>query len=92
MSGDDLLEVLAEERRRIELATFKKHRFFEKRSIKQCRDKAGQNPNRVWWADTNKGDVEKPEHRCRLVSQGGKFDKRKDLFAATPTLSAKNIS
>ena len=43
----------------------------------------------VKWVDTNKGDKEKPEYRCRLVAKEIKRDKREDLFAATPPLEAK---
>ncbi len=41
--------------------------------------------------DTSKGDKEKPEYRCRLVSKEIKNDKREDLFAATPPLVAKKL-
>ncbi len=39
--------------------------------------------------DTNKGDKEKPEYRCRLVVKEIKKDKREGLFAATPPLEAR---
>ncbi len=32
----------------------------------------------VTWVDTNKGDEEKPEYRCRLVAKEIKNDKRED--------------
>ncbi len=41
--------------------------------------------------DTNKGDKENPEYRCRLVAKEIKWDKREDLFAATPPLEAKKV-
>ncbi len=41
--------------------------------------------------DTNKGDEEKPEYRCRLVAKEIKKDKREDFFAATPPLEAKKM-
>ncbi len=44
------------------------------------------------WVDTNKGDEEKPEYRCRLVVKEIKKDKREDLFAAMPPLEVKRTS
>ncbi len=38
------------------------------------------------WLDTNKGDLEKPNYRSRLVGREIKRDKRLDLFAATPPI------
>ncbi len=48
-------------------------------------------PVEVKWVDTNKGDKEKPEHRCRLVAKEIKKDMREGLFAATPLLEAKKV-
>ena len=45
----------------------------------------------VKWVDTDKGDKDKPEYRCRLVAKEIKEDKREDLFAATPPLEAKEM-
>ncbi len=39
--------------------------------------------------DTNKGDQERPDYRCRLVAKEIQNDEREDLFAAIPPLSAK---
>ncbi len=41
--------------------------------------------------DTNKGDKEKPEYRCRLEAKEIKKDRREDLFAAAPPLEAKKV-
>ena len=38
------------------------------------------------WIDTNKGDDENPNVRCRPVARKLSLDKRLDLFAATPPL------
>merc|ERR1711989_3021 len=45
----------------------------------------------VRWVDINKGDLERPEYRSRLVAKEIKRDKREDLFAATPPLEAKKV-
>ena len=36
--------------------------------------------------DTNKGDTSRPNYRSRLVGREVKYDKRLDLFSATPPL------
>ena len=36
------------------------------------------------WIDTNKGDVDDPNYRARLVGREIAYDERDDLFAATP--------
>ena len=38
------------------------------------------------WVDTNKGDMQNPDYRSRLVGREIKKDNRLDLFAATPPL------
>ena len=38
------------------------------------------------WVDTNKGDTSRPIYRSRLVGREMKYDKRLDLFPATPPL------
>ncbi len=43
------------------------------------------------WVDTNKGDSENLEYRCRLVAKEVKKDKWEDLFAANPPLEAKKV-
>ncbi len=45
----------------------------------------------VRWADTNKGDEEKPDYRCSLVAKEIKNDKRDDLFAAMPPFEAEKM-
>ena len=44
------------------------------------------------WLDNNKGDAESPNYRARLVGCEVAYDKRDDLYAATPPLeSLKSI-
>ena len=38
------------------------------------------------WIDHNKGDLEAPNYRARLVGREVAHDKRDDLYAATPPL------
>ena len=48
-------------------------------------------PIKVKWVDINKGDTEREEYRSRLVAMEIAFNKREDLFAATPPLEAKKM-
>ncbi len=43
------------------------------------------------WVDTNKGDNENPDYRCRLVANRIKRDGRLDLIAAMPPLEPKKM-
>ncbi len=65
--------------------------MYEKVPIEECWKETGKAPIGVKWVDTNKGDKERPEYRCRLVAKEIKKDKREDLFAATPPLEAKKM-
>ena len=40
------------------------------------------------WIDTNKGDIDNPNYRARLVGREIATYKRDDLFAATPPLES----
>ena len=63
--------------------------------IAECWQKTGKGPIGTRWVDTNKGSVELPDVRCRLVardfkSKGG--EGREDLFAATPPAEAERLA
>jgi len=45
----------------------------------------------VRWVDVNKGDEVNENLRSRLVAKEIRFDKRDDLFAATPPLECKKV-
>ena len=42
----------------------------------------------VRWVDVNKGDLEKPDMRTRLVGQEFNTGKNDELYASTPPLEA----
>jgi hypothetical protein len=73
------------------METLKKHGLFEKVPLVECWSVIGKAPVGMKWVDANMGDKEKPEHRCRLVAEEIKKDKREDLFAATPPLEANMV-
>ena len=43
------------------------------------------------WLDTNKGDNDNPNYRSRMVGREIKYDKRLDLFSATPPLETLKL-
>ncbi len=60
--------------------------------MKRCVwDRTGKAPIKVKWIDANKGNVNNPEYRSRLVAMEFNTGKREDLFAATPPLEAKTL-
>ncbi len=58
---------------------------------KQAVERTGKPPIQLKWVDTNKGTVEMPMYRSRLVAMEFKRDKRLDLFAPTPPLEAMKL-
>ncbi len=89
ISGEVVIKELVEAPRKVETETYKKHGEYEKAPIVECRKSTGKAPVGVNRVDTNQGDKENPEHRCRLVAKEIKKDKRDDLLAAAPPLEAK---
>ena len=77
--------------RREELEELKKHNVYRKVPVSKCLDETGKPPVGKRWLDINEGDDVHPEFRSRLVAQEIKFDKREDLFAATPPLEAMKL-
>ena len=72
-----MIKELVEAARKVEMETFKKHGLYEKVPIEECWKETGKGPVGVKWVDTNMGDKEKPEYRCRLVAKeitGGEED------------------
>ena len=84
-------EKLVKKAREQEMETFKKFGVYKKRPIKECWEETGRGPIKVKWVNINKGDAEKEEYRSRLVAMEIAYNKREDLFAATPPLEAKKI-
>jgi hypothetical protein len=89
--GEAMTKELVESARKVKMEKFKKRGVHEKAPTEECWKETGKGPAGVKWVDTNKGDKEKPEYRCRLVEKEIKKDKREDLFAAMPPLEAKRL-
>ena len=82
----------------VELGEEKEMKTFKDRKVYKyvLRGEAQRNVNGkfvgVRWVRVNKGSVEDPQVRCRLVAQEfAKGEIRDDLFAATPPLSALKL-
>ena len=59
---------------------------YEKVPIEMYVKETGRRPIGTRWVDTNKGDLEKPKVRPRLVAQELATHKQPELFAATPPI------
>ena len=62
--------------------------------IVECWRTPGKGPIGTRWVDTNKGSVELPDVRCRLVARDFKRkggNDREDLFAATSPAEAEKV-
>ena len=76
------------EARILEIDFFKRMKVYEK--VPRWMSK-GKKVISTRWVDTNKVDESKPDIRCRLVGREIKYDKRTDLYAATPPLEMLRI-
>ena len=57
-------------------------------STAECRRVTGKGPISVRWVCTNKGDMEHPNVRCRLVARQIRHPGTDSVFAPTPPLEA----
>ena len=78
---------MAVKARKLEMDFFKKMGVYEK-VPREVAKKLGCKVITTKWLDTNKGDELRPNYRSRLVGREIKYDKRLDLFSATPPLEA----
>ena len=65
ISGELRDNELITKARGVETETFKKHGVYDKVPLEECWRVTGRGPVGVKWVDTNKGDKERPEYRCR---------------------------
>ncbi len=79
VAGEATIEELVEEASKVQMKALKKHGVSEKGPREEHGEETGESPVGVKWVDTNKGDKEKPEYRCRLVAQETKKDKREEF-------------
>ena len=83
ISGATLDKKLAVRARRTEIKFFKDRGVYTK-----CRRESWMRTITTKWLDVNKGDEASPNYRARLVGREVAYEKRDDLFAATPPLES----
>ena len=88
VSGAELDPGKVKRARPEEVEYVKEMRLYDKVPIAQYYQKTGRVPIIVRWIDINKGDVQSPNYRSRIVAREINTYKRNDLFAATPPLEA----
>ena len=85
VSGKPLDSRLAVKARKLEIDFFRKMKVY----TKVLRSEIGEGKVLTTrWIDVNKGDLENPDYRSRLVGREIRKDNRLDLFAATPPLES----
>ena len=88
VSGLQLDRKLVKAARQLEMEFFKSLGVYKHDTIDNCWRVTGKAPIGVRWGDTNKGDNENPDVRCRLVAQEINMGADDDLYAATPPIEA----
>jgi hypothetical protein len=93
-TGEGLDPQMVKQARKEELEFMKKIGLFDLVPVEDCWKSTGKDPITTKWVDVNKGSMEKPDVRCRLVARDFKPKGeagRADLFAAMPPLEAKKL-
>ena len=88
LTGQPLPEDLVRQGRKLELDYFCEKQVWVKRPYAEARQRTGKAPISVRWVDTNKGDNECPNVRCRLVARQIRRHGEEAIFAPTPPLEA----
>ena len=86
VSGAELVPAGVKKARAEEVEYIRKIRLYEKVLVEQCYQRIDKAPITIRWIDINKGDVQSPNYRSRLVAREINTHKRDDLFAATPSI------
>ena len=69
MTGELLDPKLVDNGRQDEMGDMENMGVFVRVKTAECLERTGRKPLPSGWVDTNKGDREKPDVRCRLVAQ-----------------------
>ena len=86
VSGEELDTTLTVAARRDEVEAIHTMGVYVKVPIAQCLEETARRPVGTRWIDTNKGDLDNPKVRSRLVAQEVAIGKIPELFAATPPI------
>ena len=87
VSGVELDPELVKKARQVEMTFFKKMQVYTRMPRAGQRLSGGKIIG-VRWVDVNKGDLESPDYRSRLVGQEFKTTRNDELYASTPPLEA----
>jgi hypothetical protein len=96
-TGFELDADLVRQARRIEMDFMGKLRVWDIVTIATCQEQTGRGPIGTRWVDTDKGDEQRPDIRCRIVVQETRSQSTiaKDdvgaTFAATPPLECLRL-
>ena len=88
VTGQPLPEELVRAGRKLELEYFEKKGVWEKVPRSEALARTGKAPISVRWIDTNKGDDDDPNVRCRLVAREIRKAGEDPIFAPTPPLES----
>ena len=88
LTGQPLPPDLVKKGRKVELDYFHDKGVWTKRPYAEAKRVTGKPPISVRWVDTNKGDNECPNVRCRLVARQIRRHGEEAIFAPTPPLEA----
>ena len=91
LTGEELPPELVKCGRAEECAFMESWGVWQEVPVSECWQRTGRKPTGTRWVDVNKGDVENPDVRCRLVAQEVNTYKDDDFFAATPPLEALRL-
>ena len=67
------------------------HNMYERVPTEMCLRKTGKGPIKTRWAETDKGQPEKPNVRARWVAKEYETHARPELYASTPPLEALKV-
>ena len=77
--------------RREEVEHIGRHKMYTRFSRETCLRETGRAPIKTGWAETDRGQPEKPNVRARRVAKEYKTNARPELYASTPPLEALKV-
>ena len=93
-TGKELDERMVAAARKEEIEFMRQIKLYGKIDWEECIRMTGRLPVSTKWVEVDKGTLEKPDVRCRLVARDFRVKgegHRDDLFAAMPPLEAKKL-
>ena len=77
--------------RKLEMEYYFKMKAYKRVPVRQCLERTGRKPIKVMWIDHNKGDVDQPNYRSRLVAKQFNTGNDDSFFAATPPIEGLRV-